>query len=245
MTLPDVLAQIEDDLIEIPAGQTVVGSTPEIVRAEIAAPDLSGVHPAWLRKEIPRHVVSLEAFRIGRVPLTIAQVRALATETGIAPSLDGGPDDPATVGVEQTFALCAALSDLTGRPFRLPTEDEWVRAARGDDERTYPWGDEWEEGRANMGKASVGSTCPVGSFPSGRSAFGLLDLAGNADELTGTFYAPYEGAPEDVPERETWASSPYITKGGGYMHVRDLARCDRRHGIYAEGEPLAIRLVVG
>lgn len=245
MNAGTVLAQIEDDLVDIPAGQVAIGSDLDTVRAELASPDMGGLEPGWLLKEVPRQVVSVEAFRIGRVPLTVDQVRTLAAETSILPSLDAGPDHPATVGVEQTFALCEALSALIGRTVRLPTEQEWVRAARGDDLRVYPWGDEWRDGLANMGREGVGSTCPVGRYPAGRSAFGLLDMAGNADELTSTLYAPFPGAPEQVPVREDWAHAPYITKGGGFPHLRDLARCDRRHGIYAEGEPLAIRIVVG
>jgi toxoflavin biosynthesis protein ToxD len=237
------LAQIEDDLVSVPAGQAAVGSDLETIEAELASPDLSGVEPAWLLKELPRHVVTVPGFRIGRVPLTIAQVQALAEETSVRPILDGDPEHPATVGVEPAFALCEALSALTGSTVRLPTEEEWVRAARGDDLRTYPWGDRWDEALANMGRTR-GGTCPVGEYPAGRSAFGLLDMAGNADELTCTRYAPFAGAPPEVPLVEDWAFWPYITKGGGYMHARDLARCDRRHGIYAEGEPLAVRLVL-
>jgi formylglycine-generating enzyme required for sulfatase activity len=244
MTVSATLRQLEDDLIDIPAGQTVIGSDLETIDVELASPDLAGVERAWLLKELPRHVVSVPAFRIGRVPVTNAQVKALATETAISPVRDGGPDHPATVGAEQTFALCQALSDLMGRTVRLPTEEEWVRAARGDDLRRYPWGDGWADGPANLVSSGIGDTCPVGQYPAGASAFGLLDMAGNADELTSTLYAPFPGAPAEVPHREDWALSPYLTKGGGYMHARDLARCDRRHGIYTADEPLGIRIVV-
>ena len=244
MTLATTLARIEADLIDIPAGETVMGSDLATIDAELESPDMAGIQRSWLLKEVPRHVVSVPAFRIGRVPLTIAQLRDLAAETGIRPVLDGGPDHPATVGADQTFALCDALSKLMGKTVRLPTEAEWVRAARGDDQRVYPWGDQWQEGLANMVSAGIGDTCAVGEYPEGRSAFGLLDMAGNADELTSSLYAPYPDAPAEVPSREDWAFSPYLTKGGGFMHARDLARCDRRHGIYTLGEPLAIRLVI-
>jgi formylglycine-generating enzyme required for sulfatase activity len=137
------------------------------------------------------------------------------------------------------------LSDLIGRTVSLPTEEQWVRAARGDDERIYPWGDVWQEGLANMNETGrKNGICPVGQFPGSRSAFGLLDMAGNADELTSTRYAPFPGAPAEVPLTEDWAHCPYVTKGGGHLHARDLARCDRRHGVYTEGEALAVRLVV-
>lgn len=240
MGIASTLARIEDDLIEVPAGDTVIGTELADVQNGIDR-DVPGFQQEWLRKEVPRHVVSVSAFRISRVPLTIAQVRAL----GFEPTLAGGPEHPATLGVSKTLQLCAALSGHTGKTVRLPTEEEWVRAARGDDLRKYPWGDVWRTDAANMDTASRGGTCPVGQYPTGRSAFGLLDMAGNADELTSTIYAPFPGAPADLPDREEWARAPYVTKGGGFTHMRDVARCDRRHGIYGDGEPLAIRLVIG
>ncbi|MFT3764563.1 MAG: SUMF1/EgtB/PvdO family nonheme iron enzyme [Minicystis sp.] len=75
---------------------------------------------------------------------------------------------------------------------RLPSEEEWFHAAYGGDGRAYPWGNDapsgqlcWDgEGNA-LGKGKrAGTTCPVGSYPAGRSPFGLEDMAGNVWEWT-------------------------------------------------------------
>jgi formylglycine-generating enzyme required for sulfatase activity len=242
--LAEALADLLEDLVHIPSGAIRIGSTEEEVARELRSPDLAGVRPEWLRKELPRRTVIVPSFLIGRTPVTVDQAEALAPWTGVKPIAPAGGDHPASLSVPDAFQFCAAVSDLAGRQISPPSEEEWVRAARGDDDRTYPWGDRWDTQRANLIGTGIGTTTAVGSFPSGASPFGVLDLAGNADELTRTVYRPFPGAPEDVPLLETWARSPFVTKGGGFLHARDLARIDRRHGIYADGEPLALRLAV-
>jgi formylglycine-generating enzyme required for sulfatase activity len=143
----------------------------------------------------------------------------------------------------QAVAYCEWFIETQGSSVRLLTEIEWERAARGDDAREYPWGDRFDPARANTMEAGVGGTTPVGSYPAGASPFGLLDAAGNLDEWTLTPYAPYPGAPEGVPRAEPCAISPMVTRGGGFNHTRDAARCARRHGLYRPG-PVGFRLAL-
>lgn len=87
------------------------------------------------------------------------------------------------------MAFCAWLSEQVGFEVRLPTEEEWERAARGTDGRVYPWGDKYLAGHANIDETGRGEgphylqrTSAVGIYPLGASPEGLLDLSGNVWE---------------------------------------------------------------
>ena len=131
----------------------------------------------------------------------------------------------------EATAYCSWLSERLGLPVRLPTEDEWERAARGDDAGEYPWGDAYDPQLANLQEYGAGGPLPVGSFRRA-SPFGVLDMAGNCDEWTSTEYFRYPGAPETVPTTDSIAVDPHVTRGGAWYHCRDLARCARRHAAF-------------
>ncbi|MFE5193538.1 formylglycine-generating enzyme family protein [Streptomyces sp. NPDC056601] len=219
--------------VEVPAGLLHRGTPVHEVAAVARRYADTGVPVEWYLKEAPRAEIHVQAFRIARTPVTVGQWTSFAAATGRP--VPQAPADHPVIGVawEAATAYCRWLGErLGGHEVRLPTEDEWERAARGDDGREFPWGEEYRTGLANLVDLGIGTTTPVGSFPRGASPFGVLDMAGNADEWTSTLYAPYPGAPAEVPSIEDWAFDRHITRGGAFRHDRDLARCARRHGAY-------------
>lgn len=81
---------------------------------------------------------------------------------------------------------CAWRGELSGKPRRLPTAAEFEKAARGDSGVAYPWGNVFDPMKLNSADAGPKDTMPVGSFTTGASPYGVLDLAGNVAQWTAT-----------------------------------------------------------
>ncbi len=127
------------------------------------------------------------------------------------------------VSARDAEAFCAHYG------LRLPTEVEWEFAARGQDQRRFPWGDEPPRQAGNDRLANFGTvaccapdagdgyrrTAPVGSFPGGASPFGLLDMAGNVWEWTASAFPGL--AEHRVIRGGGWGNNPYCLRVG-YRH---------------------------
>lgn len=93
---------------------------------------------------------------------------------------------------------------------RLPSEEEWEFAARGKDGRIYPYGNQWKPRFSNAREVGLNEPQSVGSYPDGASPFGVLDMAGNVAEWTGTDYIPYPKSNAQPQEGNK------IIRGGGF-----------------------------
>lgn len=144
------------------------------------------------------------------------------------------------VGVSwyEAFAFTKWLSLKTGKPYRLPTEAEWERAACGFPKRQFPWGNFWDGTLANFADRnkdfswsdkSVDTgykyTSPVGSYPKGATLEGLMDMAGNVWQWTQSVYRKYPYT-EDVNDPSLKENR--TTRGGGWGSESSSLRCTSR-----------------
>ena len=149
-------------------------------------------------------------------------------------SIESKGDHPVVqVSWYDCIEYCAWLARATQRPYRLPTEAEWEKAARGTQGQSWPWGNYWNPSFCNCMRI-IGDTTAVGKYsPAGDSPYGCVDIVGNVWEWTSTtigsvepwparFVYPYDPADgrEDlnIPTRR-------VGRGGSWTNDERNARC--------------------
>jgi formylglycine-generating enzyme required for sulfatase activity/DNA-binding winged helix-turn-helix (wHTH) protein len=205
-----------------------------------------------------RHQVFLPEFKIGKYPVTNAQYSEFIDAGGYddrsywtqAGWMEVGqesnhprfwqerrfnkPNYP-VIGLSwyECVAYCRWLSSRTGRTYRLPTEAEWEKAARGVDGQTYPWGKTFDHRRLNAreGPQKVYCSTPVGIYPNGASAFGLLDCAGNCWEWCATRWQkpyPYDTNQEEWTDEYLEGQNLRALRGGSWNYESETMQCAYR-----------------
>ncbi|MCU0289849.1 MAG: SUMF1/EgtB/PvdO family nonheme iron enzyme [Acidobacteria bacterium] len=183
--------------------------------------------------EKPPHTVSLDGYWVGKYEVTFAQYDRYCEETPKEKPYDvgwGRGDRPViNVSWEDAAAYCLWLSQKTGLKFQLPTEAQWEKAARGTDGLQYPWGNDFDKNKCNSFENGVKKTMPVGSYPSGTSPSGCMDMAGNVWEWCADWYDKdyYKNSPARNPQGPS-AGSTHVVRGGSCFSWGWVCRATHR-----------------
>ncbi len=168
-------------------------------------------------REKPVHTVYVDAFYIGKFEVTNGDWKKFQSDPGYhdpklwpggrpvpkdqspywnqAANHGGGTPDSdnyPVIGVtwDAATAYCNWLSAKTGKKYRLPTEAEWEKAARGSDQRRYPWGNSIDLSYANIvGSQKYDTVKPIGSYEKGASPYGAMDMGGSVLEWCSDWYS--------------------------------------------------------
>lgn len=211
---PNFISGIGVEMLLVPSGAFQMGSD-----ARDAAPN-----------ERPVTQVTVTRFYLSRHLITNAQYEVFDPDHIRKRAPGSGEHHPVVyVSSADAMKFCQWLSARDKRRYRLPTEAEWEYAARGNDGRRYPWGD--QDGRGDLANFADSNTVfawsardiddgypessPVGSFPRGASPFGMEDMAGNVWEWCSDFVAPYNGKPKVNP-RGPISGAQRIYRGGSW-----------------------------
>jgi len=168
---------------------------------------------------------------------------------------DGIHGDRPAVGITHAAAeaYCRWLGEREAINYRLPSAEEWEKAARGADGRTYPWGNGYSPSYAftvenEEARCQYGLWAPPGSFPRDLSVYGVLDMAGNVREWTDSTFVPgvpqyqIRGSSSTASQRylpvDHASDAPFFPSDVGFRYVVSLLDWERPE--LQPGDPLVV-----
>ncbi len=215
----------------------------------VAEPRLIDIPAGWFRMgcdsgqdvERPVHRVFVDAFRLAATQVTVEEYAAFLRATGDTPPPfwhDPNFSKPrlpvVAVSWFEAVSYCDWLSAQTGTRYRLPTEAEWERAARGGvEDRLYPWGDEPPTSRRGYHDRWKHGPEPVAqSEPNG---YGLFEMCENVHEWCSDWFAAdyYASSPDRNPHGPD-NGTRRASRGGSWRHHIKISRCSARSSIPPE-----------
>ena len=151
--------------------------------------------------ERPVHQVAVKPFALGRFPVTVREWNECAAAKACGFTATGTEDAPVTdVSWDDAKQYAAWLAQVTGKPYRLPSEAEWEYAARGGMQTKFWWGEQFQSGMVNCKNcgdvAAAAQPIKVGSLKP--NPFGLYDMGGSVNQwVEDCWHRNYQGAPSD------------------------------------------------
>jgi len=177
---------------------------------------IMGSNERW-DDEAPEYIESVNKFYIDRYEVTNAEYEKFTYGTNREEPYHW-PNGKIPRGKKNHPVIYVSWHDASEyckwRGKRLPTEQEWEKSARGDSGNIYPWGNTWATNKSNHPYKGSTGTEPVGSYPNGKSPYGLYDMSGNVWEWVDSFYLPHPG---NNINRGEYGMDKRVLKGGSWF----------------------------
>jgi formylglycine-generating enzyme required for sulfatase activity len=209
----------------IPAGVFIMGSDK---RCDKQAID----------NETSQFPVEVDGFAIGQHSVTVAEYSCAVRANAVREPPKRGSvvwaaqqqrsDHPVVcVSWDDALKYVRWLAKVTGQPWRLPSEAEWEKAARGADGRIYPWGNTFDTTRCNTRESGIGTTTPVGRYPNGESPYHVQDMTGNVWDWTISLFEGYPYRKNDGRENLD-STENRVLRGGSWVGASQNTRATFR-----------------
>lgn len=238
-------------MVQVPAGDFKMGISDGQIQTLV---DQQHATAAGFALERPEQTVNLPAFWVDRDLVTNADYKKFlaANPTHPVPDIDltqlkGWSWDAQTRSFPQgrdnypvvlvTWSDANAYCQWAGA--RLPTEAEWEKAARGEDGRLYPWGNDWAKDKTAFGDKGSTDAAPVGTFPTGTSPYGANDMVGNVWQWTSSLFMDYPYQANDGREDAT-KTGERVLRGGMYGFGPAVSRVNVRNKFAPDDKAISV-----